>query len=143
MGSLDPSSRVARADDASRAGKGGDVFDKGWFANPIVSILYLAFLVLMIASCWKVYVKAGKPGWAAIVPIYNVIVLLEIVGKPLWWVLLMFVPLVNVIVAVIIYVRLSRKFGYDIGFAIGLLLLSFIFWPILGFGSAQYHPEAA
>jgi hypothetical protein len=119
------------------------VFYKGWFANPIVSILYLAFLVLMIASCWKVYVKAGKPGWAAIVPIYNVIVLLEIVGKPLWWVLLMFVPLVNVIVAVILYVRLSRKFGYDVGFAIGLLLLSFIFWPILGFGSAQYHPEVA
>ncbi len=106
-------------------------------------IIYLAIIILIIAAVWKVYVKAGKPGWAAIVPIYNIIVLLEIVGRPLWWFLLFFVPLVNFIVAIIIYIDLAKSFGKSAGFGIGLLFLGFIFYPILGFGDAEYQgPQA-
>ncbi|MBI5511803.1 MAG: signal peptidase I [Deltaproteobacteria bacterium] len=104
----------------------------------VVGIIYLAVIVLMIASFWKIFVKAGKPGWAAIVPIYNIVVLLNIIGKPVWWIILFCIPLVNFVIAIIVYVALAKAFGKGVGFAIGLLLLSFIFFPILGFGSAQY-----
>lgn len=105
-------------------------------------LIYLAVIVLIVAGCWKMFSKAGKPGWAAIIPIYNMVVLLEIVGKPIWWILLFFIPLVNFIVAILVYVELAKVFGKGVGFAIGLLLLSPIFIPILGFGSAQYQGPA-
>lgn len=101
-------------------------------------VLYLAIVVLMIASIWKVFTKAGKPGWAAIIPIYNIVVLLEIVGKPIWWIILMLIPFVNIIIQIIVTHQLSKSFGKDVGFTIGLIFLGFIFFPILGFGSAKY-----
>ena len=104
----------------------------------ILIFFYLAVVILMIASMWKVFTKAGKPGWAAIVPIYNLIVLLEIVGKPTWWLLLLLIPCVNLIIFIMVYHRLSLSFGKDVGFTIGLILLGFIFMPILAFGDAQY-----
>lgn len=103
-------------------------------------VIMLAFIGLMIASMWKVYTKAGQPGWAAIVPIYNIIVLLKIVGKPWWWIIGFMIPFVNFIVAIIVCVQLAKVFGKGIGFAIGLLLLGFIFYPILAFGDATYTP---
>lgn len=106
-------------------------------------MVYLAAIVLGFIVAWKVYEKAGKPGWAAIVPIYNLIVLLEIVGKPLWWVILFFIPVINVIAAFLIYLELSKRFGQGAGFAVGLLLLPFIFMAILAFGSAQYQRAPA
>jgi hypothetical protein len=104
-----------------------------------VMICYLAVVLLIIIGMWKVFVKAGKPGWASIIPIYNFVVLLEIVGKPIWWIILMLIPLVNLIVYIIILIELAKRFGKGIGFALGLLFLPFIFFPVLGFGSAQYH----
>jgi hypothetical protein len=104
-----------------------------------IMICYLAIIILIIAGMWKVFVKAGKPGWASIIPIYNLVVLLEIVGKPIWWIILMLIPLVNLIVYIIILVELAKRFGKGVGFAIGLLIFPFICFPILGFGSAQYH----
>jgi hypothetical protein len=106
-------------------------------------LFWLALLVIFIASAWKVFAKAGQPGWAVIIPIYNIIVLLQIVGRPLWWLLLMFIPLVNLVIAILIYIDLAKSFGQSTGFAIGLLLLAPIFWPILGFGSARYIGPAA
>ena len=103
-----------------------------------IMIIYLIVGLLMIISMWKIYTKAGKPGWAAIIPIYNAIVLLEIVDKPLWWIILMLIPLVNVIISIIVTVELAKKFGQSVGFAIGLILLPIIFYPILGFGGAKY-----
>jgi hypothetical protein len=103
-----------------------------------VGIFYILFLILMAASMWKVFTKAGKPGWAAIVPIYNIIVLLEIVGKPWWWLLLFFIPLVNFVIFIMLFNSLSKSFGKGVGFTVGLLFLGFIFIPILGFGSAEY-----
>ena len=105
-------------------------------------LLYLAIIVFLIAAEWKVYTKAGKPGWACIVPIYNIIVLLEIVGKPWWWLLLMLVPFVNIVIAIWVVNLLSKSFGKDVGFTLGLIFLGFIFYPILGFGSAEYKGPA-
>jgi len=101
--------------------------------------LELAILVAIIAGFWKVFVKAGKPGWAAIIPIYNVVVLLEIAGKPIWWVILFLIPLVNIVMAIIVSIAVARCFGKSDAFGIGLGLLGFIFYPILGFGDAQYQ----
>ena len=106
-------------------------------------IVWVAFAVLMIASMWKIFTKAGKPGWAAIIPIYNLIVLLEIAGKPLWWFILMLIPFVNIVVFIMVLVSIARNFGKGVGFAIGMLLLPFIFYPMLGFGDARYAPVAA
>src|SRR6267154_2351217 len=103
-----------------------------------VLIFYLVILALMIVSMWKIFTKAGKPGWAAIIPIYNFIVLLEIVGKPIWWILLLLIPLVNIIISIIVTHRLSLSFGQGVGTTILLIILPFIGYPMLGFGSATY-----
>jgi hypothetical protein len=108
-------------------------------------VVILAVIVVIVAGMWKVFTKAGKPGWAAIVPIYNIYILIEIVGRPTWWLallLLAFIPFIGSIallgVLFVLYWDVAKSFGKDIGFAIGLTLLGPIFWPILGFGSAQY-----
>ena len=98
----------------------------------------LAFAVLMIVSFWKIFTKAGKPGWASIVPIYNLIVMLEIVAKPLWWIVLFFIPLANFIAWILLSIAVAEKFGKSTGFGLGLAFLSFIFFPILAFSDARY-----
>ena len=105
----------------------------------IMGLVWLLVAVAVIAGLWKVFVKAGKPGWAAIVPIYNIIVMLEIVGKPIWWIVLMLIPIVNIVVAVIISIALAEKFGKSAAYGIGIALLGFIFIPMLGFGDARYQ----
>ncbi len=102
-------------------------------------LLYMAVGVFYLFCMWKIYVKAGKPGWAAIVPIYNILVQLEIVGRPWWYLLLLFVPVVNVVISIMILFDLAKVFGKSTGFGFGLLFLSFIFIPILAFGDAQYQ----
>ena len=104
----------------------------------ILAVVYLAILVFEIAALWKVFTKAGKPGWAAIIPIYNTIVILEITGKPVWWIILILIPFVNIVVLIIVYHALSLSFGKGVGFTIGLILLGLIFVPILGFGDSKY-----
>lgn len=104
-----------------------------------ILLIELAIFVAIIAGFWKVFAKAGKPGWAAIVPIYNIIVLLQIANKPLWWILLFFIPLVNIVMGVLVGIAVAKNFGKGEGFGIGLGLLGFIFYPILGFSDAQYQ----
>ena len=111
-------------------------------AAAVAGLIGLVVGLISLVSIWKVFTKAGKPGWAAIVPIYNMVVLLEIVGKPLWWIALMFVPFANFVVTVLIYVELAKVFGKGVGFAIGLLLFGPIFFAILAFGSATYQRPA-
>ena len=108
-----------------------------------MGIVYLLVIVLMIVAMWKVFTKAGQPGWAAIVPFYNFIVLLKIAGKPLWWLLLLFVPFVNIVVMIMIVISLARNFGKGTGFAMGLLFLAPIFYPILAWSDATYQPQPA
>ena len=104
----------------------------------ILFIIYFAIIGLMIASMWKIYSKANQHGWACIVPIYNLVVLLNIIGKPTWWIILMIIPIVNLVILIIVYHNLSLSFGKDGGFTAGLILLGFVFFPILAFGDAQY-----
>jgi hypothetical protein len=101
-------------------------------------IVWLAVVVFYIASMWKIYTKAGKPGWAAIIPIYNLVVLHQIVGKPVWWVLLYLIPVVNIVIAIIVTHATSLSFGKGVGFTLGLIFLGFIFYPVLAWSDAQY-----
>ena len=106
--------------------------------SPFQLIVMLAIALVMIIAYWKIFEKAGKPGWAILIPIYNLIVLLEIVGKPLWWFFLLLIPFVNIIFGIWIINLLSKSFGKNEGFTVGLILLGIIFYPILGFGDAKY-----
>ncbi|MGB3777701.1 MAG: DUF5684 domain-containing protein [Tunicatimonas sp.] len=109
---------------------------------PLVYVAYFAFLILIIASGWQLFTKAGKPGWAVLIPIYNLILLLEIVGKPVWWVLLMFFPFVNLIASIWIANLLVKSFGKTELYTIGMIFLPFICYPLLAFGSSQYQGPA-
>jgi hypothetical protein len=104
----------------------------------VMMFVYLALFVITVIGLWKVFEKAGKPGWAAIIPIYNLIVLLEIVGKPAWWVILFLIPIVGFIMWIIVANQLSISFGQGIGITILLIFLSFIGFMVIGFGSARY-----
>lgn len=104
-----------------------------------VLILELALIIILVIALWKLFSKAGHPGWAAIVPIYNTCVLCDIGGKPMWWVLLMFIPFVNIVIGIMVMVGVAKNFGRGVGTAIGLIFLPFIFFLILGFGSAEYN----
>lgn len=101
-------------------------------------IVWLGLMLVVFAGIWKTFEKAGKPGWAAIVPIYNVWVMLQIAGKPGWWLLLLFIPLVNLVIAIMVSIAIAERFGKGTGFGLGLAFLGFIFYPILGFGDATY-----
>ncbi len=105
-------------------------------------LVYMAIFILMIVASWKIYEKAGKPGWACIVPIYSAIVLLEIIGKPWWWLLLMLIPGVGLIWGIWAINLLSKSYGKGVGFTLGLLFLAPIFYPILGLGNAKYEGPA-
>lgn len=105
------------------------------FAFSIAFILTIATVI----GQWKAFTKAGKPGWAAIVPVYNHIVVLEIAGRPVWWVLLtMFVPLFGVWVAIVALIDLAKSYGKSNGFAALLIIFPIIGWLILGFGKDKY-----
>jgi len=106
--------------------------------SAITGLLQLVLVVLYIAGMWKVFSKAGKPGWAAIIPIYNIIVLLQIVGKPLWWIILFIIPFVNFVIIILVSIEMAKVFGKGTGYGLGLAFLGFIFYPMLGFGDATY-----
>ncbi len=105
-------------------------------------IVVLIFSIVVIAGMWKTFEKAGQPGWGVIIPIYNWILMLEIAGRPIWWFFLLLIPFVGIIIAIIVTVDIATNFGKGVGFAIGLIFLPWIFFPILGFGDAQYQPQS-
>jgi hypothetical protein len=107
-------------------------------AVAIAVLFLLSLIVFSIIIHWKVYEKAGQPGWAVLIPLYNILIFLQIVNKPWWWLLLLCIPLVNVVLIIILVHRLSRSFGKDGGFTIGLFLLNFIFMAILAFDNSTY-----
>ncbi|MDP2989881.1 MAG: DUF5684 domain-containing protein [Kiritimatiellota bacterium] len=109
----------------------------------IPMIIGLVFAILMLVATWKVFVKAGRPGWAVLIPIYNTYVFLKIAGKPGWWLIWFFIPLLNLIFGIIATVAFAQSFGKGTGFAIGLIFLPIIFIPILAFSEAQYIGEGA
>jgi hypothetical protein len=107
-------------------------------AAGIIAIVYVVILVFEIAALWKVFTKAGEPGWWAIIPIANIVILLKVVGRPWWWVILWLIPIVNIIIAIFVVIDFAKSYGKSGGFAVGLFFLGFIFVPILGFGPARY-----
>ena len=104
----------------------------------VLGVAFLAIFALMAVSVWKIYEKAGQPGWAALVPFYNVVVWLQLVGKPVWYLALMFVPLANLYVAFGLPFWMSRCFGKSTGFAMGLIFLPFVFYPMLALDESRY-----
>ena len=98
-------------------------------------LVELVIVVAALAGLWKTFEKMGRRGWEGIVPIYNLYILVQIIGKPLWWIVLFMIPLVNIVPCV----EVAGKFGKSAGFGVGLALLGFVFFPILGFGDAQFN----
>lgn len=107
-----------------------------------IVIFSLALAIIQLAAMWRIYEKAGKPGWASLIPFYNFYVLLEIVGKPGWWLIWLFIPFANLVVSIWVTNLLSKSYGKNEGFTLGLIFLSFIFYPILGFGNDSYQGAA-
>ena len=96
-------------------------------------------VLVVLAGLWKIFTKAGQPGWAAIIPIYNVYILLKIVGRPTLWLVGFLIPIVNFVVTILVTIDLAKAYGKGLIYAIGMLLIPFIFFPLLGFGSARYQ----
>jgi hypothetical protein len=105
-------------------------------------VIELALILFLIVTMWKIFTKAGKPGWASIIPIYNIFVMLDIAGKPGWWFLLMLIPFVNIVIMILVIAGIAANFGKGGGFVAGMILLPIIFYPILAFGSAQSQAPA-
>jgi hypothetical protein len=103
-------------------------------------LVSLIFTILIIAGMIGVFVKAKQPIWGLFIPIYNIILLLEIAQKPRWWLfIILFVPLLNILFFILTINGVSYSFGKNSTYTIGLLLLGFIFWPLLGFGNAKHQ----
>ena len=118
--------------------------DQGGGTNSVQLIIQLLLIAAMIAGMWKIFEKAGKPGWAAIIPIYNFFVLLQIIGKPTWWIILLIIPLVNIVILILVSMELAVCFGKSKGWGFGLLfILGFIGYPLLGFGDATYRAPSS
>jgi Family of unknown function (DUF5684) len=116
----------------------------GGAAALIPVLLILIITLVAIAGAWKTFTKAGKPGWACIVPIYNVIVACQIAGRPLWWaIVILIVPCLDAVFGIIVSIDIAKSFGRGAGFGIGLALLPIFFYPMLGFGDSQYAGPAA
>ncbi len=104
----------------------------------IAMLVWLAICATVIAGVWRVFTKAGEPGWGVLIPIYNFYLLCRIAQRPGWWLILMFIPVVNLAVGIVLSIDIARHFGKGAGFGVGLAFLGIVFYPILGFGSAEY-----
>ena len=107
------------------------------------AIICVAICLLSVLGLALTFAKAGKRSWGAFIPIYNIIILLQIARRPFWWLFLSLIPVVNVVVAIVVSIDIARAFGKGPGFGWGLAFLGFIFFPILGFGSASYEPTGS
>ena len=113
------------------------------FGSILLILIAIAIGLFLIVSFWKVFVKAGQPGWGIFIPIYNVYLLLKIAGRPGWWLILYLIPFVNFVIGIIVDIDIAKNFGKDTAFGLGLFFLGFIFFPILAFGSAEYKSKGA
>ena len=102
------------------------------------TLVFWGILILTVAGMWTVFSKAGQPGWACLVPLYNMVVLLQVAGRPTWWLVLMFLPFVNMVIFLIVMIDVAKAFGKGAGFGLGLFFLGPVFYPMLGFGDAEY-----
>ena len=114
-------------------GAGGALFGGAF------SLVMLAVIAVVIIGLWKVFTKAGQPGWACLIPIYNLYILLQIAGKPAWWILLMIIPVVNIVVSILVAIEVAKAFGQSAAWGVVMLfLLAGIGYLVLGFGNYRY-----
>ncbi len=106
-------------------------------------LLEVAASIFYLYCAWRIFEKARKPGWAAMIPIYNYLVWLEIIGRPWWWLFLLVIPIVNMVVGIIMVFEMATVFGKSTAFGVGLLFLTSIFIPILALGDAAYRGPLA
>ena len=106
-------------------------------------LVMFAIIALMIAAMWQVYERAGEPGWAVLIPIFNIYVLCKVARMSPWWMLTLIIPVVNIIFAFASSFGVAKRFGKGAGYGLGLTLLPFIFWPMLAWGDAEPAPQAA
>ncbi len=104
----------------------------------VFSIVILPITIMMVIALWKIFEKADKPGWAVLVPIYDLAVLFQIVGRPWWYIFLMLIPGAQIVLWGIVAINLARVFDKNWAFGLGIFLIPFIFVPILGLGKAVY-----
>ena len=104
-------------------------------------LVELIIVVAILASMWKLFEKMGRQGWEGIIPIYNIIILSRLCGKPDWWFILFFIPIVNIVAAWILFALLAKDFDEGVGMTFLLVFLPFIGFPILGLGQAVYKPK--
>lgn len=114
-------------------------YERDGNAGLIAAAVSLCWLLPTVLGWWKMFEKAGLPGWGAVVPIYNFVLLLRVARLPVWLLFLILFPVVNLIAYVAVNLRIARYFGKSALFSVGLMLLGFIFYPILGFGAAEYQ----
>jgi hypothetical protein len=103
-----------------------------------IVLFQIIVAILVLVSLWKIFTKAGEPGWAGLIPIYNMYILIKIAGKPAWWLILLFLPLVNLVITFLVYIGLAEKFGKSPAYGLGMVFLPFIFFPLIAFSDAQY-----
>ena len=115
--------------------------DGGGVAAGFLIVVYIAVIAFVIAGMWKTFAKAGQPGWTAIIPILNLLVLIRIAGREWWWLLLMLIPCVSIVIFAIVALDVARRFGRTTAFGVGLWLLSPIFLLILGFGDSEFQEQ--
>lgn len=114
------------------------------FSSTISCFCSGIIFLLVVIGLWRIFEKADQPGWAAIIPIYNLYIVLKIIGRPWWWLLLMLIPFVNIVISIIVAIDLAKSFGKDAAYGIILLwLFSVIGYIVLGFSDAQYMGPAA
>ena len=104
------------------------------------TIIWIAVAILVIAGVWKTFVKAGKPGWGALIPFYNYYLMIKIAGRPGWWLILLFIPFVNVVIWIIVSLGIAENFGHGVGYGLLLFFFPYIMYLVLGFGSDEYKP---
>jgi len=108
-----------------------------------LSLIYLVLIILIATGIWRMFEKAGKPGWAALVPLYREWNMVQMTGKSLWWFFLLFVPLVNFVIIVRLYIEVARAFGKRGSYALMMVFFPFVAFPTLGFGAARYKDPNA
>ena len=113
--------------------------ESGGWVTTIELVLAIAVGLVLVVGNWKMYEKAGKPGWGCVIPIYMWVVLLEIAGKPIWWIALFIIPPVFIVIWFLIHLAVAHNFGKSTGFGIAMAFCPFVFYAILGFGEARYQ----
>lgn len=118
------------------------IFADNWVemaASGTWAAIWLVLGVLALVGGWKMLVKAGKPGWGIIIPVYNIYLFCRVAGRPGWWLILFFIPIVNIVIGLIVALNIAENFGHGAGYGILLWLFPWLMYLVLGFGTDTYR----